>query len=55
MTEPRRDEETVERGSAEEATGAPLTDVEREVSGRPPGADTAGSRPHGEDGSSGAS
>ncbi|MCE6996275.1 hypothetical protein LZG04_15935 [Saccharothrix sp. S26] len=36
MTEPRRDEETVERGAAEEASGTPLTDTEREVSERPP-------------------
>ncbi|WP_158853240.1 hypothetical protein [Saccharothrix deserti] len=52
MTEPRRDEETVERGSVEEATGAPLTDVEREVSERPPSDDAAGNQPHGDDGPS---
>ncbi|MFI9005767.1 hypothetical protein ACIGNX_00865 [Actinosynnema sp. NPDC053489] len=41
MTEPRRDEETVERGAAEEGSGAPLTETEREVSERP-----AGDTPH---------
>ena len=36
MTEPERDNEDVERGAAEENSGAPLTDTEREVSRRAP-------------------
>ncbi|MBB5958586.1 hypothetical protein FHS29_005194 [Saccharothrix tamanrassetensis] len=54
MTDPRHDDETVERGAAEEATGTPLTDVEREVSERPP-SDSPGNQPHGDHGPSGTS
>ncbi|MEU7474646.1 hypothetical protein AB0A63_01595 [Lentzea sp. NPDC042327] len=36
MTGPDRDEETVQRGAAEEASGTPLTETEAEVSRRPP-------------------
>lgn len=36
MTEPRRDNEDVERGAVEEAADSPLTDTERELSRRAP-------------------
>ncbi|MGM1062414.1 hypothetical protein [Saccharothrix sp. Mg75] len=37
MTAPRDDDERVERGAAEENSGAPLTETEVEVSERAPG------------------
>lgn len=36
MTGPQEEDRGVERGDAEESSGAPLTETEREVSERPP-------------------
>lgn len=36
MTEAQHDNDDVERGAAEEMSGTPLTDTEREASRRPP-------------------